>query len=147
MGGIAGAGVLIFLYSRYKEMPMGKMLDLFALSFMGVLPLGLIGDFMIHLGKTSLFSALLFISSILMLFLFAKVIYPLSGKGEIKDGSLGLISSAIFSFFYFTIKLFLNVKDFSFLNLENILILVVLFSSLILLVNQEIMNKFLAENE
>jgi hypothetical protein len=77
--------------------------------------------------------------------LFAKIIYPFSGKGEIKDGTLGLMFSTVFTFLYFMTKLFLNLKDFSFLSLENILILVLLFSSLILLINQEIMDKFLVK--
>lgn len=145
IGAIAGAEIFIFLYSSFRKLPIGKMLDLFALSFMGVLPLGLIGNFIIHLGKVSLFSNLIFIFSCLSLLLFAKIIYPFSGKGEIKDGTLGLMFSAVFSFLYFMTKLFLNLKDFSFLSLENILILVVLFSSLILLINQEIMDKFLAK--
>jgi len=145
IGAVSGAEVFIFLYSSFRKLPTGKLLDLFALSFMGVLPIGIIGNFIVHLGKVSLFSNLFFVFSIFMLLLFAKIIYPFSGKGEIKDGSLGLMFSAIFSFLYFMLKLFLNLKDFSFLNLENILILVVLFSSLILLVNQEIMEKFLAK--
>ena len=145
IGGILGAEVFIASYAIFKKLPMGKMVDLFAMSFMGVLPLGLIGNFIIHLGKVSLFSNLILIFSILTLLLFAKIIYPFSGKGEIKDGTLGLMFSAIFSFIYFMTKLFLNLKDFSFLSLQNILILAVLFSSLILLVNQEIMDKFLAK--
>jgi hypothetical protein len=145
IGGMFGAEVFIFFYGNFRKLPVGKMLDLFALSFMVVLPIGLIGSFIVHLGKVSFFSNLIFIFSIFVLLLFAKIIYPFSGKGEIKDGSLGLMFSAIFSFLYFILKLFLNLRNFSFLNLENILILVVLFSSLILLVNQEIMDKFLAK--
>src|ERR1035437_892356 len=36
IGAIAGAEVFIFLYSSFRKLPIGKMLDLFALSFMGV---------------------------------------------------------------------------------------------------------------
>ncbi len=145
IGGILGAGIFIFLYSSLRKLPTGKMLDLFALAFMGVFPLGLIGNFITHLGKVSLFSNLIFILSIFMLLLFVKIIYPFSGKGEIKDGTLGLMFGAIFSFLYFMTELFLNLKNFSFLSVGNILILVILFSSLILLVNQEIMDKFLTK--
>ncbi len=143
IGGLAAAEVFIFFYARYKKMPTGKILDLFVLSFMGVMPLGFIGNLLISFGKVSLFSNIIFILSIIVLLLFAKLIYPFSSKGEIRDGTLGLIYSAVFSFLYFLTKLFLDIAHFSFLNVENILILVVLFSSLILLVNQEIMNKFL----
>jgi len=145
VGGMLGAEIFIFLYGSFRKLPIGKVLDLFTLSFMTTLPLGLIINFIINLGKVSFLSNLVFVFSIFILLLFAKIIYPFSNKGEIKDGSLGLIFGAIFSFLYFMVKLFLNLKGFSFLSLDNILILALLFSSLILLVNQEIMDKFLAK--
>lgn len=145
VGGMLGAEIFIFLYGSFRKLPIGKVLDLFTLSFMTTLPLGLIINFIINLGKVSFLSDLVFVFSIFILLLFAKIIYPFSNKGEIKDGSLGLIFGAIFSFLYFMVKLFLNLKGFSFLSLDNILILALLFSSLILLVNQEIMDKFLAK--
>jgi len=143
IGGIAAGELFIFLYATYRKLPVGKIMDLFTLAFMGVMPLGYAVNFLIHLGKVSLFSNIFLIISVLMLLLFTKIIYPFSNKGEIKDGSLTLIFSAIFSFLYFLTNLFLNIKTFSFLSVENVLILVVLFSSLILLVNQEMIDKFL----
>ncbi|MGA2967734.1 MAG: prolipoprotein diacylglyceryl transferase family protein [Candidatus Levyibacteriota bacterium] len=143
IGAILGAEIFIYFYCRYQKMPTGKIFDLFTLAFIGVLPIGLIGNFVIHLGKVGLFANLLLVFSIVLLLLFSKIIYPFSAKGEIKDGSLSFIFVAIFSFLYFLAKLFLNLKDFSFLNPESILLLIALFSSLILLLNQEIMDKFL----
>jgi hypothetical protein len=145
IGAIFGAEIFIYAYCWYKKMPAGKIFDLFTLAFIGVLPIGLIINFIFSLGRVGMFANLLFIYSILLLFAFGKIIYSFSAKGEIKDGSLGFIYVAIFSFLYFLTKLFLNLKDFSFLNPESILLLVLLFSSLILLVNQEIMDKFLAK--
>ena len=126
-------------------MPAGKIFDLFALSFIGVLPLGIIANFVIHFGKVEIFENILFFASIILLIIFGKLIYSFSTKGEIKDGTLGFIFIAIFSAFYFLTKLFLDLKDFSFVNPENILLLLMLFSSLVLLLNQEIMDKFLAK--
>jgi hypothetical protein len=143
IGALTGAEIFIYFYSQYKKMPAGKIFDLFILAFVGVLPVGITGNFIINLGRVGLFANILFIFSILLLLLFGKVIYPFSAKGEIKDGSLGFIFVAVFSFLYFLTKLFLNLKDFAFLNPENVLLLVMLFSSLILLLNQEIMDKFL----
>ena len=145
VGAIIGAEVFIYSYSQYKKMPAGKIFDLFTLAFIGVLPVGLIGNFIVGLGRVGFFANILLVFSILLLLLFGKVIYPFSTKGEIKDGSLGFIFVAIFSFLYFLTKLFLNLKDFSFLNPENIVLLVMLFSSLILLLNQEMMDKFLTK--
>jgi prolipoprotein diacylglyceryltransferase len=143
IGALIGAEVFIYLYCQYKKLPAGKIFDLFTLAFVGVLPIGLIINFVLSFGKVELFANLLFVFSILLLLLFGKVIYPFSAKGEIKDGSLGFIFAALFSFLYFLTKLFLNLKDFSFLNPENVLLLAMLFSSLILLLNQEMMDKFL----
>jgi len=143
IGAIAGAEIFIYFYCQYQKMPVGKIFDLFILAFIGVLPIGLIGNFILSFGKVELIENLLFIFSLFLLLLFGKIIYPFSAKGEIKDGSLGFIFVALFSLLYFLTKLFLNIKDFSFLNPENVLLLVMLFSSLILLLNQEIMDKFL----
>jgi len=143
VGALISAEIFIYAYAQYQKMPAGKIFDLFILAFVGVFPVGLIGNFILNFGKVGLFANILFIFSILLLLLFGKVIYPFSAKGEIKDGSLGFIFMAIFSFSYFLTKLFLNLKDFSFLNPENVLLLVMLFSSLFLLLNQEVMDKVL----
>lgn len=145
IGAILGAEIFTYVYCRQQKLPTGKIFDLFTLAFIGVLPLGLIGNFIVNFGKPGLFANILFLFSIFLVLLFGKVIYPFSTKGEIKDGSLGFIFVAIFSFLYFLTKLFLNLKDFAFLNPENVLLLIALFSSLILLLNQEIMDKFLAK--
>jgi hypothetical protein len=145
IGAIVGSEIFVYAYCRYKKMPAGKIFDLFALSFIGVLPLGLIANFVIHFGKVEIFENILFFASIILLIIFGKLIYSFSTKGEIKDGTLGFIFIAIFSAFYFLTKLFLDLKDFSFVNPENILLLLMLFSSLVLLLNQEIMDKFLAK--
>jgi len=143
MGGIASAGIFIFLYASNKKLPVGKIMDLFTLSLLGVMPIGYAINFLVHFGKVSLFNNIFLTISFLLVLIFAKIVYPFSNRGEIKDGSLSLIYTSVVSFLYFLTKLFLNIKDFSFLNVENILVLVVLFSSLILLVNLEIMDKFL----
>jgi hypothetical protein len=145
VGAIMGSEIFIYAYCQYKKMPAGKIFDLFILSFIGVLPFGIIGNFIIHFGKVGFFENILFICSIILLLVFGKIIYPFSTKGEIKDGTLGFIFIAIFSALYFLTRLFLDLKDFSFINPENVILLLMLFSSLILLLNQEIMDKFLAK--
>jgi hypothetical protein len=143
MGGIASASLFIFLYASNKKLPVGKVMDLFTMGLLGVMPIGYVINFLVHFGKVSLFNNIFLVISFLLVLIFAKIVYPISNRGEIKDGSLSLIYTSVISFLYFLTKLFLNIKDFSFLNIENILVLVVLFSSLILLVNLEIMDKFL----
>lgn len=143
IGGLIGGTLFLYAYSNYKNLPFGKLFDLFTMSFISVLPFAFLINFLILFGKTELFYNFIFAASILIFFLFAKIIYPFSAKGEVEDGSIGLIFISIFSFIYFIIKLFLNLKIFSFLNLENIVILFSIFVPLVLLINQEIINKFL----
>lgn len=143
LGGIAGGAIFSYSYAKYRRMPAGKIFDLMTMSFIGVLPLGYFITYFILLFKTTTFYNLIFLVSILLLIIFSKLIHPFSIKGEIKDGSLGFIFISLFSFFYFTIKLFLSVKTFSFFDLENVFLLVLIFLPLVLLINQEIMDKFL----
>ncbi len=142
-GAIIGQSIFVYFYSGFKKMPVGKIFDLFTMSFITVLPIGFMITFLVMLGKTSPFFNIFFVCSLVIYILFAKLIFPFSIRGEIRDGSLGLLFLSIFSFLYFIIKLFMDVKNFSFLDIENIALLILLFSSLIILINQEIMEKFL----
>src|ERR1035437_541872 len=59
IGAIVGSEIFIYAYCKYKKMPAGKMFDLFVLSFIGVLPVGLIANLVIHLGKVGIFENIL----------------------------------------------------------------------------------------
>jgi hypothetical protein len=143
LGGLLGASLFTYFYSKYKKMPAGKIFDLFSMSIIGVLPLGFFLIFLSSFLNTSLFFNILFVASFILLFIFGKIIFPFSAKGEIEDGSLGLIFMAIFSFLYFIIKLFLDIRNFSLLSGENIIIFILLFPSIIILINREIIDKSL----
>lgn len=143
LGGLIGSSLFTFFYTKYKKMPVGKIFDLFSMSLIGVLPIGFLLVYLFSFLKTSLFFNILFGFSFILLFLFAKIIFPFSSKGEIEDGSLGLIFLSIFSFIYFTTKLFLDIKNFSFLSIENIILFILLFSSILILINREIIDKSL----
>lgn len=145
VGSLIGGSLFLYFYSRYRKMPSGKIFDLFIMSFIYVMPLGFLLNFIILLGKTTVFFNILFFVTVFIFLLFAKIIFPFSSKGEIKDGSLGLIFLSLFAFSYFMIRLFLDIKNFSFVSIENIMLLFLIFSPLIILINQEIMNKFLTK--
>ncbi len=142
LGGMVASLIFLTIYCRHKKYPVGKFLDLFTLSFIGVMPLGFLMNFVLSLAKTDYIFNLLFIAIIFLSLVFIKIVYKLSEKGEIKDGSFSLIFLAIFSLIYFLITLFVDIKNFSF-NTENITLFFTIFASLILLVNHEIMNKIL----
>ena len=145
IGGIIGGSIFVYLYSEIKKLPGGKLFDLFALSFVSVMPFGFIGTFLITLGKTGKLFDLTFLFSLLIFFLLAKIIYPFSIRGEIKDGSLGLIFILVFSSVYFVLKLFLNINNFQFLSPENLVLFLTIIVSILVLLNREIMDKFLSK--
>lgn len=143
IGALIGQSLFVYFYAGFKKLPVGKIFDLFTMSFITILPVGLLLIFLVSLAKTTPFFNIFFIASFIIYVLFAKLIYPFAIRGEIRDGSTSLLFLSLFSFLYFIIKLFVEIKTFSFLEIENIVLLVLLFSSLIILINQEIMEKFL----
>lgn len=145
LGGVVGGSVFVYFYAAYKKMPVGRLVDLFTMAFIGVLPIGLMFNIFLKFGKEPMIQNIVFVASVIILFVFTKLIFPFSSKGEIKDGSLGLIFILILSFIYFVASLFLDIKNFSFMTLENIFILITFFASLVLIMNQEIMNKYLGK--
>jgi len=144
-GGVTGGSIFVYIYAFYKNIPIGRVFDLFTMSFIGILPIGLLINIIFLRGREPVILNIIFVSSIIIFFIFNRLIFPFSSKGEIKDGSLGLIFILILSFIYFTSKLFLDIKKFSFLSPENIFILIVFFTSLVLIINTEIMNKYLSK--
>ncbi|OGH02586.1 MAG: hypothetical protein A2798_03025 [Candidatus Levybacteria bacterium RIFCSPHIGHO2_01_FULL_37_17] len=143
IGAIAGGLLFVAIYSKYRKYPIGRVIDLFTVAFLGVLPIAYILFFILKLGKTdTFFNIFLFLSFVISL-VFIKGVYKLSEKGELKDGSFSLIFLTVFSLLYFLVKLFSNLSNFSFLRIENLLSFVVIFLSIVLLINQEVMNKLL----
>lgn len=143
IGGMAATALFLSLYFRAKKLPIGKMLDLFTMSLVGVLPIGFLLIFIKEMGKTDLIFNILLISSFILVVVFRKIIFKFAEIGEIKDGSCTLIFLAVFSLIYFLSKLFVTLGDFSFFETENIVLFVTIFSSIVLLINYEIMDKFL----
>ena len=107
------------------------------------MPVGFLGYFILTLLKTSFIFNYLFLATVILTIIFLKFVYRLAEKGEIKDGSFSLIFISVYSLIYFLIRLFADIKNFSFLDPENLILFLLIFSSLILLVNLEIMDKFL----
>lgn len=142
IGAIVFGLIFLSLFLKNRKYPIGKFIDLFTVAFLGVLPIGFLLGFILTLGKTSLAYNILLIISFFLSLVFIKIVYKLCEKGELKDGSFTLIFLSVFSLIYFLIKLFINIKSFSF-DSENIVLFITIFASLILLVNHEIMNRFL----
>lgn len=96
-GGVAGAMVFVLVY-KAKKYPSGRILDFFAMAFLGALPFGYLGVQLL-LGMQDKFIGILMpVIFITTLLFFVKVLLPLNMRGEIEDGSLGFLFLLIFTF-------------------------------------------------
>ena len=144
-GGILGATLFVYFYAKLNKLPIGKMLDLIMFSFIAVLPFSFLMFFIFNFGKTDIVFNSLFLSTFVISLIFIKILYRFCEKGEIRDGSFSLIFLSVFSLIFFLVKLFSDINAFTFFDLENLVLFLLIFSSLILLVNQEIIDKFLGK--
>lgn len=137
IGGVVGALVFVFLYKR-KKYPTGRIFDFFAMAFLGSLPFGFLGAQILS-GMQDLFVGIFMpILFIITLLFFVKVLLPLNIRGEIKDGSLGLLFLLVFSFTLFLARVVHERNDIRvLLQVDTMLLLVVFIGALVVLVIQE----------
>jgi hypothetical protein len=137
--GAALGGLVFFLpYLKSKNMPMGKAIDIFALGFLGALPVGYLG--LIVLTGNSIRSMFLLIVYTVTLIVSAKFIFPLSLRGKLNDGLFGVAFISFLSFFNILAS-FLNKKPYIIFSPENIVFLVILILSLAFIFYQELKGK------
>jgi hypothetical protein len=127
VGAVIGGIAVLILYSLYKKNPLGRVIDFFAISLLPALSLGFAGSY--FLAGRNLVSVFQLVFYIIFLLICLKIFYPLSSKGKIKDGGIGLIFLIVFSTITFMINLFLTHFSFSF-SIENLLLLLLLIISL-----------------
>ena len=142
---VGGAGVL-FVYSRYRKFPIGRIFDFFSISFLFVLPFGFLGYFLLSgevtvgaLVKLVIFSVILFFTNIYL--------YPKASALEIKDGTI----SMLFMIFFSLVSLLGAAidhpgKNYFLTHRENFILLAFLITSVILFLKQEITGRVTFKN-
>lgn len=144
IGGIIGGFGFVYFYFKSRILPVGRLMDFFAMALLSVYPVGLIGTLILSHYMLSLpfyFSVLL---SVITLSIFIKYILPLSLGGKLKDGSLSFIFFSSFGFIYILTNIFLsNFKQI--INIENILSFVILITSFLFLIKVEDFIKYISK--
>ena len=141
LGGVVGGALSLFIYSRIKKFPMGRVFDFFTVSFAFILPFGLIGYF--------LFSQNFSIGGIVLLGLFTLIglgvniyLYPKASSLGIKDGSISIL---FLIFFSISMLLAISIDHpgsrYFLSHKENFLLLIMLFFGIVLIVKQEIIGR------
>lgn len=137
-GGLLGGILALFLVSRHRKYPIGRVFDFFSMSFLFVLPFGLIGYFLLSQDLTP--GGILRLILYLIVFFVANIyLYPKANSLELKDGS----SSVLFLIFFSLISLLCISVDnpgisYFVSHRENFILLGILIISVTLIVKQEI---------
>lgn len=134
-GGILGGFVFLIFYLRFKNLPVGRLLDFFSIGFLSASPIGFLGYILLSGKSITLNFLLSFILNIFLLFIFLKFLLPLSIGGKFKDGSLGILFLITFSGTFFLINLILNQR--LVFSLENLILLAISVGLTIPLLRQE----------
>lgn len=110
-GGGVVLGVLALIYiARRRNLPVGRIMDFFSLSFATVLPFAFFVSAFIFKNPFFVYTLLFILFSIVSVFC-NKFLYKRLSRGDIKDG---VISASFFSFFSFFLLLavsFIKVSD------------------------------------
>lgn len=131
VGGIIGSMIFLFFYSQGRKLPLGKLYDFFSMSFAASLPFGYLGTQLLIGIEDYFLGVFLPILYLLILIFFVRFLLPLNVRGEIKDGTLGFLFILVFSFSSIMINIVRAENiNFMWLNIENILFLILFFFAL-----------------
>lgn len=141
VGGVLGGAIALYIYGKYKKFPLGRVFDFFSLSFLFILPVGLIGFFILSgdftiggLIKLIFFTAALVVANIYL--------YPKASAFEIKDGTISILFLIFFSLTLLLTNAIDNPGINSFINRkENFVLIFMLILGVVFLVKQEIIER------
>ena len=143
-GGIIGGVLLFFFITKSKNLPIGRIFDIFSISFLSSLSLGYFGFFLLSgWNLLSVKPFFLIIIYVVLFLVFLKYIHQFLLKGILKDGSGGLLFLVSFSFISLIINIFDSLKSNPFSGRpENPILFIILVISAVAFIKQEKLIKF-----
>lgn len=137
IGAIIGAAIALFIFSKQKKFPLGRMSDFFSLSFLYALPVGLLAFSFFVPQNQLLYHFLNVIIYFVVLIFFAQFLYPKILNRTIKEGLLTNLFLIIFSLITLTTALLTTLKQLqAFFSLENGFCILLFLLSIIFLIKQ-----------
>jgi len=131
-GGLLGGFIFLITYSKFKNLPVGRLFDFFSIGFLISSPFGFLGYILLSTQQLSYNILISLILNLLLVFVFAKYVLSLTLSGKLKDGSLGILFLISFSGIFFLISILLNMGYI--LSAENLILLgIAIFLSIPLL--------------
>jgi prolipoprotein diacylglyceryltransferase len=137
-GGIVGAIFAVYLISKYKRLPLGRLGDFLSLSFLYSLPLLFLADAVFVRNNDLLIVFLNAIVYFVMLLFFIQFLYPKVMNRTLREGMMGILFLLFFSLIALTTSLLISLKNIQiFINPENIILILLFIISIVLLIKQE----------
>jgi len=137
-GAVIGGLVFLYCLGKYRKIPLGRLYDYFALAFLTALPAGFF-CYIILLKKSEIFLFLMYtLFYVLLAIFFLKFLYPRFMNKTLKEGNISIFFLMFFSLLSFIPSVTNAEKTpFSFINVENFLLVVLFLFSFVLLFKQE----------
>lgn len=145
-GGIFGGILSLLAYVRFKKFPAGRIFDFYTVSLIFVLPVGLIGYFL--LSKDITIGNTVKLAMYVIILIFSNIyLYPKARALEIKDGTL----SVLFLIFFSLISLLGSAVDnpgikYFLSHRENLVLIIILIASIGLLLKLELIGRAFIRN-
>ena len=132
-GGLLGGLIFITFICRRRKLPLKKLLDIFSLAGITVLPIGYTWAIFLSSKTIFPFSVALAVSLLLALF-FNFFLYPRSLRGELREGTVAILFFLSYAILRIFRTLLASVHDIhALINLETMLLFAILLVSLVLL--------------
>lgn len=137
LGGLLGGALGLFVYSRMKKFPIGRVFDFFTVSLTFILPFGLIGYFLLS-QEFSVGGTVKLVLFTVMALAANLYLYPKASSLEIKDGGISMLFLIFFSLIMLLTSAIDNPGISNFVDQkENLIYLTMLAVGIILIIKQE----------
>ena len=137
-GAVIGGAIAVYLISRSKRLPLGRLSDFLSLSLLYALPLVFLVDAILVTKNNLLFVFLNAIIYFVLLLFFVQFLYPKIMNRTLREGMLATLFLLFFSLTALISSLLTSLNTISqFINPENIILSLLFVVSVILLIKLE----------
>lgn len=138
VGGVGGGVLFLLALSKFKKLPFGRLFDFFSISFLSSFPFGILGYFL--LSEEFIFSPrpiILFLTHVIVLIFFLKLLLPRMLRGRFKDGTVGFLFLISFSAVFLVDNAIGRGKNIFNLGIEDLILVIILYTSVVFIFRQE----------
>ncbi|HSW97535.1 MAG TPA: prolipoprotein diacylglyceryl transferase family protein [Candidatus Saccharimonadales bacterium] len=137
-GAILGGTLAVYLLSRYKRFPLGRLGDFLSLSLLYALPLVFLLNAVFAKKDQILLVFLNAIVYFVLLLFFMQFLYPKVMNRSLRDGMMSILFLLLYSSIALITSLLISLKNIqAFINPENFLLLILFIVSIFLLIKQD----------